>query len=184
MARCNLNEVDLERLMFGIRQRFTKLHTININRNDVRSLRGIEDRIKRILSSTSSLGSIMMRDNSLRRFGLGLNPALEGHMKYDPVSKSIVVTKDPKEKVALLTIIDVFGISSLDLSLNQKYEPDVEHILRIKYAGRKFIMEAEEITTGDTNNNNKSTTVINRALWPIILDRSNKKSDGIYHYYD
>jgi hypothetical protein len=72
----------------------------------------------------------MMRDNSLRRFGLGLNPALEGHMKYDPVSKSIVVTKDPKEKVALLTIIDVFGISSPDLSLNQKYEPDVEHVNR------------------------------------------------------
>jgi hypothetical protein len=40
------------------------------------------------------------------------------------------------------------------------------------------------MSTGDTNNNNKSTTVINRALWPIILDRSYKKSYDIYHYYD
>ena len=184
MARCNLNEIDLERLMFEIRQRFTKLHTININRNDVRSLRGIEDRIKRISSSASSSGSIMFRDNNLRSLGLGSNPVLQVHTESNSVSKSLVVTNDPKEKVALLTIIDAFGISSLDLSPDQKYEPDVEHILRINHAGKKFIMEAEEITTGGPNNNDESTTIINHALWPKILERAYKKSYEIYHYYD
>ena len=184
MARCNLNEIDLERLMFEIRQRFTKLLTININRNDVRSLRGIENRIKRRSSSASSSGSIMFRDNNLRSLGLEFNPVLQVHTESNSVSKSMVVTNDPKEKVALLTIVDAFGISSLDLSPDQKYEPDVEHILRINHAGKKFIMEAEEIATGGPNNNDESTTIINHALWPKILERAYKKSYEIYNYYD
>jgi hypothetical protein len=183
MAHCNLNEIDLERLMFEIRQRFTELHTINISRNDVKSLRGIEDRIKRISSSASSSGSIMIRDNNLRCLGLGYNPVLQVHTESNSVSKSMVVTTDPKEKVALLTIVDAFGISSLDLSPDQKYEPDVEHILRINHAGKKFIMEAEEITTGGPNNNDESTTIINHALWPKILERAYKKSYEIYNFH-
>jgi hypothetical protein len=76
----------------------------------------------------------MMHDNNLRRLGLGSNPVLEVHTESNSVSKSMVVTKDPNEKVALLTIVDAFGISSLDLSPDQKYEPDVKHILRINHA--------------------------------------------------
>jgi hypothetical protein len=45
-------------------------------------------------------------------------------------------------------------------------------------------METEEITTGGPNNNDESTTIINRALWPKILKREYKKSYRIYHYYD
>ncbi|OEU07952.1 hypothetical protein FRACYDRAFT_250614 [Fragilariopsis cylindrus CCMP1102] len=129
---------------------------------------------------------------------LGSNPVLQVHTESNSVSaygiqfctesnsvsKSMVVTNDPKEKVALLTIVDAFGISSLDLSPDQIYEPDVEHILRINHAGKKFIMEAEEITTGGPNNNDESTTIINHALWPKILERAYKKSYEIYHYYD
>ena len=71
---------------------------------------------------------------------------------------------------------------------------DVEYLLRINHAGRKYITggseveaaevttETEAVTTGDGSNNNKKllpsrTKPIQPQLWPKILERSYKKSD-------
>jgi hypothetical protein len=52
MSECMLNEDDLELLMFDIRERFPKLHTIDVSHNVIKTLCGIEDRINRIQSSS------------------------------------------------------------------------------------------------------------------------------------
>ena len=87
-------------------------------------------------------------------------------------------TKDPKKKLALLNVLDAFnGISTLGLYLG--YDPDVEYALRINHAGRKIIRD-KEISSGTTTAT-ATAPVINKALWPIILDRAYKKSGEIYN---
>ena len=89
------------------------------------------------------------------------------------------VTTDQKEKTALLSILATFqGISNLVLGLNSilNYDPDIENVLRINHAGRKFITS----TALERQDSKMTETIINPALWPVILERAFKRSDEIY----
>jgi hypothetical protein len=69
---------------------------------------------------------------------------------------------------------------------NHRYDPDVEYILRINHAGRKFTMgggggRGEGIIPSDSSSSSsRNKCIINRALWPLILDRAYNKSFNIY----
>ena len=71
ISHCELNEGDLERLLFDIQPRFPNLHTLVVEYNDIKSLRGIEDRIKQLerISSSSSPPppQTVIPDNKLRK---------------------------------------------------------------------------------------------------------------------
>ena len=184
-----LNEADLEILMFDIRERFPNLRKIDVRSNNIQSLVGIEDRIKKIRSSSSSSSSrLVLSNNNLHELNLRQN---------DSILESVICntnwntkTKGPREKSALLTLLNTFnGISNLcyDLCYEAKsYDPDVEYALRINHAGRTFISNREissgTTTTITTTNDNTTATapIINNALWPIILERAYKKSDAIF----
>jgi hypothetical protein len=87
------------------------------------------------------------------------------------------ITKDPKEKAALATLLNTFkGISNLGVVLGEgsRYDSDVEHILQINQAGRKFVSHSGEFLSSG------SPPIINNALWPIVLERPYKKSGRIF----
>ncbi|MGK3762438.1 MAG: hypothetical protein ACI8RD_014756, partial [Bacillariaceae sp.] len=161
---CELNENDLELLLFDVRPKFPDLHEINVVMNQIKSLLGVEDRFNQ-LQAVSLSRNVQTNNNNLRKLNLSLNPVFND--------------KNPKEKAALLTLLDTFnGISNLGRGLGTNgdvYDPDVEHILRINHAGRKYISS----TMGSDNN-----PKINRSLWPIILERTYKKSSEIYDTYE
>jgi len=100
------------------------------------------------------------------------------------------VTKNPNETSALLNVLDEFnGISNLGLYsrydpyVEYAYDPYVEHALRINHAGRKSIRTDAKTPYGASAATTTTTTsVINKALWPIILERAYKKSNEIYMY--
>jgi hypothetical protein len=172
--------------MFEIRERFPNLHTINVTGNKIESLCGIDDIIKATpttislpsSSSSSSSQSLIRNRINLRNLLLDENP---------------VLTKiEPKDKATLLALLHTFnGISNLGKPIYSTYDPDVEHVLRINHAGRKYItMEGggggggggREIGDGDGEISLDGTTKsnINQALWPLILERAYKKSHEIY----
>ena len=182
MVNCQLNEHDLYRLVFEFRSRlFTKLHTINVTSNGIKSLRGIVDKTKKLQlaasSSSSSSSSLeaMMPDNNLRTLDLRHNPVEKHMMIIDGNSSKSNITKDPKEKAAVLSLLDTFnGISNIGIAAYDGLDPDIEYVLRINHAGRKYM------TINNNNNNNSSKSILtNRALWPLILERAYKKSDKI-----
>mmetsp|Transcript_59654 Transcript_59654/g.66750 ORF Transcript_59654/g.66750 Transcript_59654/m.66750 type:complete len:129 (-) Transcript_59654:180-566(-) len=72
-AGCGLNEDGLERLLFEIRSNFPNLHTLVIYNNKIKSLLGIEARIKRILSSSSPQIKLP-NNNNLCKLRLNGNP--------------------------------------------------------------------------------------------------------------
>jgi hypothetical protein len=193
MVESELNEADLEILMFDIRERFPNIRKIDVMSNNIESLVGIEDRIKKIRSSSSSLSQLVLSSNNLHELNLIDNDSiLDGvidnpnwHLGYGTPN----TTKDPKEKSALLTLLNMFnGISNLCCrSTNydpKSYYPDFEYALRINHAGRTFISNREisssTTTTTATDNTTATAPVINIALWPMILERAYKKSDAIY----
>ncbi|OEU08726.1 hypothetical protein FRACYDRAFT_249628 [Fragilariopsis cylindrus CCMP1102] len=156
MRYCKLNEDDLKRLLFEIRERFPNLHTLGINCNNIESLCGIGDRIKQVP---------FIPNNKLLRLNLNRNPI------FKQICVPLNATKDPKEIAALVTLLDKFdGISNLGAYSCQKYEPKIEYALRINIAGRKELIRG------------KSSRIINRALWPLILVRAYKNSSEIYIY--
>ena len=55
-----------------------------------------------------------------------------------------------------------------------EYPSDVEHLLRINHAGRKFIMEGAKAVSGSNK------PVIKLALWSKILEKAHSKSAEIY----
>ena len=123
-----VKEEGLETLLFDILPRFPNLTTIHIPFNRIESLQMIASRIK--LRSTDEIMSIP--DNSLRKLKLYCNPVLEK------------IRDDQKEKDALMTILNAFSeISSLGspCSINGL---DVDYLLRINQAGRKFITGGPE----------------------------------------
>ena len=191
MRNCKLKERDLERLLYEIQPLFPNLHTMDVWNNGIRSLRGIEDRTKQMMTSSSS--------NNLRRLNLGRNPVLNHATIRDDVNshddRSPNTARDPMEKLALLTLLDTFkGISNIGHCLKMnlgrhvrvyQYDPEIEYALRINQSGRKFMLE----TTGGTgvigvNDGNRTKPITNRALWPLILKRAYKNSAGIYDHDD
>lgn len=175
MTYCELNEDDLKRFMFEKRERFPNLRTLDISGNQIDSFCGIDDKINEnpMRSSLSSCcsQSLTRRDNNLRLLGLGGNPVF----KYRMINNLVHHTMKPKDSAALLGLLHTFnGISNLGLELFSSYEPDVEHVLRINYAGRKHITMGGgdvEISIGST-----VTPNMNQALWPFYYWRGRIRS--------
>ena len=114
-----------------------------------------------------------MPDNNLRRLDLRHNPVEKHMMIFDGNSSKSNITKDPKEKAAVLSLLDTFnGISNIGISEYSCLDPDIEYVLRINHAGRKYM-------TNNNNNNSSKSILTNRALWPLILERAYKKSGKI-----
>jgi hypothetical protein len=186
-----LNEGDLEILMLDIRERFPNLRRINVRANNIKSLVGIEDRIKKIRSSSSSSSSsrLVLSNNNLNELNLRdnhsiLDCAISQTNWFYSDTGTLFTTKDRKEmskgKSALLTLLNTFnGISNLCYSPLSSYHSDVEYALRINHAGRTFISNGE-ISSGTTATS--TAPVINNALWPLILERAYKKSEAIFYF--
>ena len=88
---------------------------------------------------------------------------------------------DPLEVAALITILGAFdGIYYIYIGGESQlgnYHSDIEHLLRINHAGRKFILKGEKEDPGSNK------PVVKLALWPKILERSHSKSAEIYVSY-
>jgi hypothetical protein len=150
----DFNEDDLKIMLFKVRPCFPKLRKIHIREGEINTLLGIEDRIK---STSASLQSVIRPDNSLRVLILFDNCLKHQVYKHD----------DPKEKAALLALLDTFdGVSNLGHTNKKKYDPDIEYKLRINQAGQKFLV-------GSRRN-------INPALWSTIFERAYNTSSEIY----
>jgi hypothetical protein len=172
MKCCNLNEDDLERLIFEIRERFPNLHTLDISGNSIESLCGIGDRIKQ---------APLIPGNKLCKLNLNFSPIWE-QICADGNWGTPNVTKDPKEIAALVTLLDKFdGISNLGACWFQKYEPKIEYALRINIAGRKELMRGKS-SRRSNNADDEDEPIMNRALWPLILERAYNNSSEIYIY--
>ena len=119
-------------------------------RNEIESLQAIESRIKRLGPTQTTA----MAEHKLKVLILDHNPILTN------------IVKDPKEREALLTILNTFNtVFNIGRYGEVYFGPEVEHLLRINHAGRKFI--AGEATTGvDTIKS------IKPELWPKILERA------------
>ncbi|OEU23307.1 hypothetical protein FRACYDRAFT_233479 [Fragilariopsis cylindrus CCMP1102] len=184
MRDCKLNDDDLKQLVFEIRERFPNLHTLNVSFNNIKSLCGISDRIKQDPS---------IPNNELCKLNLRLNPIWKQICgKYNPIWKQIYdddgggdtlnATKDPKEIAALVTVLDKFdGISNLGAHSSHKYEPKIEYALRINIAGRKELMRGKS-SRRSNNADDEDKPIMNRALWPLILERAYSNSSEIYNF--
>ncbi|OEU11711.1 hypothetical protein FRACYDRAFT_244834 [Fragilariopsis cylindrus CCMP1102] len=169
---CELNEDDLKRLVFEIRERFPNLHTLDISCNNIESLCGIGDRIKQIK---------LIPNNKLLKLNLNHNP-IRKQMCDDGDGDTLNVTKDPKEIAALVTLLEKFdGISNLGVYSSQKYEPKIEYVLRINKAGRKELTRGKS-SRRSNNTDDEDKPTMNRALWPLILERAYNNSSEIYIY--
>lgn len=140
-----LDEEDIETILFDILPRFPKLHKLDIGINEIKSLKSIESRIKR--SRTA------LPENCLRELS-HLNSGVRD-----------LINDNPEEKAAFLTILNTFdGISSLQCcGYDINYErhecaPDVQYLLRINHAGRKYI------TGGPGGTEEEGTTAIATLL--------------------
>jgi hypothetical protein len=124
----------------------------------------------------------MTPDNKLRKLNLRHNPIDDGYTGSD--SNDDDVTKDPMEIAALVTLLDTFnGISNLGSHcFDGKYEPEIEYALRINQAGRKELMGGGRSSRGALNADNEDKPIMNRALWPLILERAYNISSRIYDY--
>ena len=159
MRYCALNKDDLERLLFEIRVRFPNLHTLDITGNNIESLSGIGDRIKHRIKHGP-----LVPDNKLRKLSLSNNPIMTQICGDDESEDG------GGETDALVTLLDTFnGISNVcaNASRYQEYKPKIEYKLRINLAGRKELMDRP---------------IMNRALWPLILERAYSNSSEIYMY--
>jgi len=210
---CKLNEKDLERLLFEIRPLFPNLHTVDVKCNVIVSLRGIEVRTKQMMTSLSSpIRTVITDNNNLRKLNLQENPVFSCAIDDDDVNvddnnddddhdddgdtvMSNDKARDPKEKAALLTLLDTFkGISNTgvcssiyELGKVCQRDPEIDYVLRINQAGRKFMLETTAgtgVLVNNNNNSNRTKPITNRALWPSILERAYKNSAEIYDHDD
>ena len=126
-----------------------------------------------------STDEMAIPDNCLRKLNL----------VYNRVRQKIL-RGDSKEKEALLTILNTFN--EISFCSRESCGSDVEYLLRINHAGRKFIAGGGEEKDGGTttmaieNNNNSEPSPPNRTtkqikpeLWPTILERAYEKSDKV-----
>jgi hypothetical protein len=175
-----LKDEDLGTLLLDLVLKFPNLKELDLGK--IESLTGIE----RIILKKLSSGAVILK-NCLTRLDLRYGTSINQHIKK---------RKDPKEKAALLTILNTFnGISSIGTCYGNVHgcSSDVEYLLRINHAGRKYITggseveasvvttETEVVTTGGGSNDNKElsssrTKPIPPQLWPKILERSYKQS--------
>ena len=187
LTYCRMNEDDLETLLFNVLPRFPNLREISLHSNGIESLQKVERRIKH--QSSSQLGIL---ENRLCKLNLDVNPVVKN-----------LDGNDPKEKTALLTILNAFHeISSLGIYRKifmDTYSPDIEYLLRINQTGRKFITGGGISGIGDSNGNGETTATacashhsssnnnppsmpvkrIRPELWPLILERAYENSNTV-----
>lgn len=181
---CGLNESDLERIIFEILPLYPNIWNLSFNFNDVKSLRPILDRIDRLeqehempssSSSSNSAMAIMPEEYRLSRLDLCCNPVWT---QYDAFRDER--EKDPSEKDALLTLLGKFnrisniGYEDYDIVMDKEIaiDPDIEYILRINHAGRKYLTTVDGGTI--------ARKPINCSLWSIIFERAYQKSLEVY----
>ena len=120
---CKLKEEDFADLLLNVLPQFPNLRKLGFSSEKIESLRSIEIRI--IMRSQQQ--SVIIPENCLPELGLAYNPVME---KIDNNKNN-----HPKEKKALLTILNVFHrISCLGRIKRGHYDKDVEYILRIRHA--------------------------------------------------
>ena len=170
----HLTEEDLETILFEILPRFPNVDKLEIAMCEIKSLRAIESRIKR--SRTA------LPKNSLRALGT-----------FQSNARSLIFD-NPEENAAFLTILNTFdGICSLQCNgwdidyVKHECAPDVQYLLRINHAGRKYITggateegDKEGATTAiaPTSYRNKlPVKPIPPALWPLIFKRAYETSN-------
>ena len=151
---CQLKEEGLETLLFDVLPRFPILRELEVFHSEIESLRAIESRIKQ--------SNYAIPENRLRKLDFYMNPVIEK------------LNDDPKEKYAFMTILNTFNEISYVKFWCDEYGPDIEYLLRINHAGRKFIYGE-----GDGETTKKPVKTIQPGLWPKILERAYEKSDTI-----
>lgn len=162
-----LKKEGLKTLLFNILPRFfPNLRELLVRDNEIESLQTIEMSI----SKNDISPKRHIPDNSLRRLILHGNPVFE-KMKNG----------DHKEKDALLTILNTFNEISY---IGESCGSDVEYLLRINHAGRKFVTTAMAFDNNSNSSNSESSSPprmkrINPKLWPTILKRAYEKSDTV-----
>ncbi|OEU10376.1 hypothetical protein FRACYDRAFT_247410 [Fragilariopsis cylindrus CCMP1102] len=178
MRWCQLTEDNLKLMLFEILGRFPNLHTLDITGNNIESLIVIGDGIKHRIKHGP-----LIPDNKLRKLNLSKNPIML-QICGDGVFFDFGVVDDDDDDAelddesedgggetdALVTLLDTFnGISNVcaNASSYQEYKPKIEYKLRINLAGRKELMDRP---------------TMNRALWPLILERAYSNSSEIYMY--
>ena len=160
LTSCEMKERDL---LLNVLPQFPNLCKLVVSDNQIESLQMIESRIINMRSQ-----QLAIPENCLQELNIDRNPVME---KID---------NNPKEKKALLTILNTFNrISCLGRTEHGQYDKDVEYILRINHAGRKLITEGG----GGTANNIRYFNLagVNLALWPKILERAHETSAEIYN---
>jgi hypothetical protein len=141
-----------------------------ITNSGITTLLGVKDRIKQ-LRGGSTLPQSIVADNDLHKLKIGYSKCYDGGN----------VIEDPNEKTVLLNLLDTFnGTSNLGMQLQddhdtQRYNPDIEYILGIKHAGRKFIEgggRGEGIIPSNSSSNKISSSSSSNKI--SSSSRSNK----------
>ena len=188
------NERHLETILFHILPEASKLTTLDLWSNQIHTVQRIAARIKRTTTGNKRCieddddeeehqqqqqqqqQAQQQRSVTLRCLDLHRNPILERSQT------------DPMERDALMTILRTFkGICNLGACCIHQYHPDIEYLLRINHAGRRLVEgnidDDDDDHDHDGNNNSSNNNKQPRipiSLWPIILERSYKKSNHIY----
>jgi hypothetical protein len=168
ISSSTFSEEEFGTFFFDILSDFSELRELKVAYCGIKSLTGIENRIL-------LYGSTAIPQNNLRVLDLRV---------INPVASKIE-ENDPKEKSALLTILNTFtGISRVGGIVS--FPLDVEYLLRINHAGRKYISGirygkkyAISVTGNRSANKKDSSPIIKPQLWPTILERSYQQSDQI-----
>jgi len=121
MARCELNDNQLETILFEIVPKFRNISTLRLVGNEIQSVQSIVDRVK-------SDDKTCIVSKSIRHLDLRKSPVMN-KMK-----------EDPKEKTAILSFLQTFNtVCNLGGCEVGDYDPDVEYALRINHAGRSIV---------------------------------------------
>ena len=168
LKRCNLRDVDLATLLL----KFPNLSNLDLARNGIKSVQPIIDMI-------NTSGDCFL-SKSIRKLNLEWNPIL-GNAK-----------RDPNEKEALLSFLRVFNTIRTLYTPRfscHRYHPDVEYALAINQAGRSIVQVRHHgkhtkaaATTGivEVDDDDAHDRSLPLSVWPIVLERSYKKSDEIH----
>ncbi|OEU21080.1 hypothetical protein FRACYDRAFT_234706 [Fragilariopsis cylindrus CCMP1102] len=143
------------------------LHNISFNYCTEFNERHLETILFHILPEASKLTTLDLWSNQIHTV-----QRIAARIKRTTTERS---QTDPMERDALMTILRTFkGICNL------------EYLLRINHAGRRLVegnIDDDDHDDHDGNNynsNNNKQPRIPISLWPIILERSYKKSNHIY----
>jgi len=150
IKRCELNDNQLETLLFEVLPRFPNMNSLDLILNEIQSVESVVDRLRSDKTCFIS--------KSIRYLNL----------QHNPIMKKMMIEGDPKETAAILSFLQTFNtVCNLGGCKGGDYDPDVEYALRINHAGRNIVEGS-----GDRP--------LPLSVWPIVLERSFEKSGHIY----